>query len=81
MASDVASLMTRITSGVPPRLALELGAPAGQGAPSLFPGIARRTAGPDPAERMAAGSAARVRRGMSPSAWIALVSFNVSLRS
>jgi hypothetical protein len=35
MAADVASLMTRITTEVPPRLALEPGAPAGQGARSL----------------------------------------------
>ena len=37
MAADVASLMTRITTEVPPRLALEPGAPAGQGAHSLVP--------------------------------------------
>ena len=35
MAADVVSLMARITSEVPPRLALEPSAPAGQGAPSL----------------------------------------------
>ena len=37
MAADVASLMTRITTEVPPRLTVELGAPAGQGARSLVP--------------------------------------------
>ena len=36
-AQDVASLMTRITTEVPPRLVLETGAPAGQGARSLLP--------------------------------------------
>ncbi|MEO8245218.1 MAG: strawberry notch family protein, partial [bacterium] len=37
LAADVTSLMTQITTEVPPRLALEPGAPAGQGARSLFP--------------------------------------------
>ena len=37
MAHDVASLMARITAEVPPRLALELGAPAGQAARYLCP--------------------------------------------
>ncbi|MDN5787434.1 bifunctional class I SAM-dependent methyltransferase/DEAD/DEAH box helicase [Pseudorhodobacter sp.] len=37
MAADVASLMTRITSEVPSRLAMEPSAPTGQGARSLLP--------------------------------------------
>ena len=37
MAADVLSLIARITAEMPPRLALEPGAPAGQGAHSLVP--------------------------------------------
>ncbi|MGO4910124.1 strawberry notch-like NTP hydrolase domain-containing protein [Pseudorhodobacter sp. W20_MBD10_FR17] len=37
MAADVLSLIARITTEMPPRLALEPGAPAGQGAHSLVP--------------------------------------------
>ena len=37
LAADVASLMARITTEVPPRLALEPSVPAGQGARSLVP--------------------------------------------
>ena len=45
ISPDVASLMTRITTEVPPRLALEPDAPAGHGAHSLFPGDPARTVG------------------------------------
>ena len=42
MAADVASLIPRITTEVPPRLAFEPGAPAGQGAHSLVPANSSR---------------------------------------
>ena len=45
MAPDVASLMMRIATEVPPRLALEPGPPAGQGPRFVFPGNLSRTAG------------------------------------
>jgi hypothetical protein len=44
MAADVASLMTRITSEVPPRLALESGVPAAQGSHSIVPANPSRAA-------------------------------------
>jgi len=44
MAPDVASLMMRIANEVPPRLALEPGAPTGQSARFLFPANPPRTA-------------------------------------
>jgi hypothetical protein len=45
LAPDVASLLVRITTEVPPRLALEPGAPAGQGIHSLFPATPSGNAG------------------------------------
>jgi phospholipid N-methyltransferase len=45
IAPDVGSLMARITTEVPPRLALEPGPPAGQGPRFVFPGNLSRTAG------------------------------------
>ena len=45
MAPDVASLMMRIATEVPPRLALEPGAPTGQSARFLFSANPPRTAG------------------------------------